>query len=234
MAFTEEEKAYLHSQRLARLATVSDDGQPDVVPVGFEFDGDHFSISGYDLSSTRKYRNVRAGHDMVALVVDDLATTTPWTPRFVRVYGRARIVERTGGSGEVLEIAPTVSWSWNLGAQGFTGGVESFGPRRTVHSTEARPASPAAAGHRPSEQPTRTLGVSSTPSPPASRPATTSVMPTSSTGNSRQTSPGAVPSGHSSTATNSCTQFTCASKKQPRVSRPSATRCATCSPSVRT
>ncbi len=147
MAFTEEEKAYLHSQRLARLATVSDDGQPDVVPVGFEFDGDHFSISGYDLSSTRKYRNVRAGHDMVALVVDDLATTTPWTPRFVRVYGRARIVERTGGSGEVLEIAPTVSWSWNLGAQGFTGGVESFGPRRTVHSTEARPASPAAAGH---------------------------------------------------------------------------------------
>ena len=122
MSFTEEEKAYLHSQRLARLATVSDDGQPDVVPVGFEFDGARFSIAGYDLPNTRKYRNVRDGNDMVALVVDDLAAMTPWSPRFVRVYGTARIVQRDGGSGEVLEITPTVSWSWNLEGKGFSGG----------------------------------------------------------------------------------------------------------------
>ena len=39
MPFTDEESAYLRSQRLARIATVAPDGQPDVVPVGYEFDG---------------------------------------------------------------------------------------------------------------------------------------------------------------------------------------------------
>jgi len=145
MSFTEEEKAYLHSQRLARLATVSGEGQPDVVPVGFEFDGDRFFISGYDLTSTRKYRNVDAGNHLVALVVDDLVTTTPWAPRFVRVYGRANVVQRDGESGEVLEITPTVSWSWNLEGQEFSAG-KNFGPRRTVHDLETQPVSPATGG----------------------------------------------------------------------------------------
>jgi pyridoxamine 5'-phosphate oxidase family protein len=43
MSFSDEEVAYLRSQRLARLATVAPDGQPDVVPVGFEFDGRSFT-----------------------------------------------------------------------------------------------------------------------------------------------------------------------------------------------
>ena len=47
MAFTEEEVAYIRSQPLARVATVSADGQPDVVPVVFEFDGFHFVIGGF-------------------------------------------------------------------------------------------------------------------------------------------------------------------------------------------
>ena len=46
MAFTEDEVAYLKSQPLARLATVDADGQPDVVPVGFEFDGTYFYVGG--------------------------------------------------------------------------------------------------------------------------------------------------------------------------------------------
>jgi pyridoxamine 5'-phosphate oxidase family protein len=33
-SFTEEEIAYLGTQRLARIATVAGDGQPDVMPVG--------------------------------------------------------------------------------------------------------------------------------------------------------------------------------------------------------
>jgi hypothetical protein len=36
VAFSEEEIAYLRSQRLARIATVSAGGQPDVVPLGFD------------------------------------------------------------------------------------------------------------------------------------------------------------------------------------------------------
>ena len=36
MSFTEEEIAYLRTQRLARIATVSADGQPDAMPVGYQ------------------------------------------------------------------------------------------------------------------------------------------------------------------------------------------------------
>jgi pyridoxamine 5'-phosphate oxidase family protein len=61
MSFTGEEVAYLRSQRLARIATVSADGQPDVVPVGYEFDGTHFYVGGLDPAKTRKFRNVQAG-----------------------------------------------------------------------------------------------------------------------------------------------------------------------------
>ncbi|MFI0433659.1 MAG: pyridoxamine 5'-phosphate oxidase family protein, partial [Candidatus Nanopelagicales bacterium] len=42
MAFTDEEIAYIRSQPLARVATAAPDGQPDVVPVTFEFDGFYF------------------------------------------------------------------------------------------------------------------------------------------------------------------------------------------------
>ena len=49
--FTEKEKEYIKSQRLARMATVSSgstsdiaSNQPDVVPVGFDFDGEYFML----------------------------------------------------------------------------------------------------------------------------------------------------------------------------------------------
>lgn len=132
MSFSEEEKAYLRSQRLARIATVGRGRQPDVAPVGFEFDGARFQITGIDLPSTRKYRNVAGGNDKVALVVDDVVTTTPWAPRFVRVYGTAAIVERDLGSGpsEYLEVMPTVSWSWNLEGRSIG---QAGRPRKVIH-----------------------------------------------------------------------------------------------------
>ncbi|HEX9196809.1 MAG TPA: pyridoxamine 5'-phosphate oxidase family protein [Candidatus Bathyarchaeia archaeon] len=37
----------MKSQRLARIATVSNKGQPDVVPVGFEFDGQYFWVGSH-------------------------------------------------------------------------------------------------------------------------------------------------------------------------------------------
>jgi pyridoxamine 5'-phosphate oxidase family protein len=114
--FTERERAYLNEQRLARIATVAPDGQPDVVPVGFEFDGAHFYVSGRDVTNTRKYRNVAAGNENVALVIDDLASVRPWRPRGVRVYGRAALVERNGflGRREYIRITPAVTWSWGI------------------------------------------------------------------------------------------------------------------------
>jgi pyridoxamine 5'-phosphate oxidase family protein len=138
MTFNDEEVAYLQSQRLARIATVSADGQPDVVPVGYEFDGAHLYVGGLDPGRTRKVRNVRAGNSKVALVVDDLVSAQPWTPRYLRIYGTAEVVERQGqfGSALYLRITPTVSWSWNLEGRPFTHDRE-VAVQRTVHEADA-------------------------------------------------------------------------------------------------
>ena len=50
--FTEKEVAYITSQHLARLATVSKSSQPDVAPMGFRFDGETFVVSGFDITCT--------------------------------------------------------------------------------------------------------------------------------------------------------------------------------------
>ena len=134
MSFTTEEIAYLRSQRLARIATVSADGQPDVVPVGYEYDGTHLYVGGMDPVKTRKFRNVQAGNTKVALVVDDLVSTDPWTPRYLRIYGTAELVDRQGRFGPALymRITPTISWSWNLDGRPFTHDREVV-VQRTVH-----------------------------------------------------------------------------------------------------
>lgn len=100
MSFTEEEITYIRSQSLARIATVSADAQPDVTPVTFEFDGAHFFIGGFDAANTRRARNVRSGHHKIALVIDDLAPTGSWAPRYLRVYGTAELVTRATRTGE--------------------------------------------------------------------------------------------------------------------------------------
>ena len=123
MSFTEEEIAYLRTQRLARIATVSADGQPDVMPVGYQFDGQYFYVGGMNPVKTRKFRNVRAGNTKVALVVDDLVSVNPWTVRGLRIIGNAELVVRSEGQfgpGQYMRITPAVSWSWNLEAHPTT------------------------------------------------------------------------------------------------------------------
>jgi pyridoxamine 5'-phosphate oxidase family protein len=135
MSFTDEEVAYIRSQRLARVATVAADGQPDVVPVGYEFDGTHFYIGGMDPASTRRARNIRAGNDKVALVIDDLASVNPWSPRYLRVYGTAELVERRNQFGlqQVMKVTPGISWSANLSGRPLSERRGQVGPHRTVH-----------------------------------------------------------------------------------------------------
>ena len=140
MSFTEEEIAYLRSQPIARLATLSADGQPDVVPLAFEFDGTYFWVggSGPSVADTRKFRNVRAGNDKVALVVDDMVSFDPFVARSVRVYGRVEgPVERVGivGPAIYLRITATISWSWNMA--GEPAGETLYEPRRTAHHLAA-------------------------------------------------------------------------------------------------
>lgn len=136
MSFTSEEIEYLQSQPLARLATRAAGGQPDVMPVNFEFDGSHFWVggSGESVLATRKFRNVSGGNTEVALVVDDLVSFDPFVARGIRVYGHAEgPVERVGmvGPGYYLQITPTVSWSWNMAGEPV--GVTWYESRRAEH-----------------------------------------------------------------------------------------------------
>ena len=140
MAFTPAEIDYLASQPLARLATVAPDGQPDVVPVAFEFDGAAFWVggSGESVLSTQKVRNVVAGGRQVAMVIDDMVSFDPFIARGIRVYGvAASPVEREGlvGPGFYIRITPHTSWSWNMDRQPV--GDSWYVARRAVHTHPA-------------------------------------------------------------------------------------------------
>jgi pyridoxamine 5'-phosphate oxidase family protein len=130
MNFAQEEVAFIQAQRLARIATVDDDGQPDVVPVGFEFDGTYFNIGGLQPANTRRHHNVSAGNHKVALVIDDVAPTEGWSPRFLRVYGIAEVV---GGDYPYLRVTPTISWSSNLSGEPIAANHGSIPIKRRVH-----------------------------------------------------------------------------------------------------
>ncbi len=117
--FTPEEIAYLQSQRLGRLATVSEKGELHVVPVGFRYNPEHESIDigGHNIAPTKKYRDaVRYGR--VAFVVDDVLP--PWKPRMIEIRGTVEGL-REGGkeivesfSPDILRITPTRIISFGL------------------------------------------------------------------------------------------------------------------------
>lgn len=130
------EADYLRTQRLARIATVSRSGQPDVVPVGFEYDGKYFWVGSHSQDiffKTRKYRNVKNGKTRVSLVVDDLESVTPWHPRFVKVYGSAEVMDHNGmfGQGKYLRITPKITWSSGIAGLEKKGETWFF---KTVHN----------------------------------------------------------------------------------------------------
>ena len=114
--FSEQELAFLRAQPLAGIATVDNDEQPTVDAVGFEFDGTRFYIGAHQLETTRKYKNIAAGHRKVSLIIDDLKSLRPWQPRGIRIHGIAQVGQRQGhlGHGSYLAITPLVTWSWGL------------------------------------------------------------------------------------------------------------------------
>ena len=125
--FSEKELEYIKSQKLLRLATVSPDGQPDLVPLTLSFDGTYFYCGGASMHTTRKYKNVLAagGTAKVSIEMDDTEVT--W-PRGIKIYGKGELVERDAGPRRekiFIKITPEVSWSWGVekpmtpGATGF-------------------------------------------------------------------------------------------------------------------
>jgi pyridoxamine 5'-phosphate oxidase family protein len=118
-SFTEKEIDYLRSQRLARIATADSGGQPHVMPVTFKVSSDAAAIDvgGRNFGRTKKYRDIRA-NPRVAVVIDDLASTTPWKPRGVEVRGTAALQEPGGGPVDSdqpwVRITPERIVSWGL------------------------------------------------------------------------------------------------------------------------
>lgn len=114
--FSERELAYLASQRLARIATASLTGRPDVAPVGFALDADAIVSGGLDIAKTVRFKNLLE-NPRATIVIDDLASTNPWTPRGVKVHGSVSIETPDGGLR--IRIVPEVIWSWgiNVGAE---------------------------------------------------------------------------------------------------------------------
>lgn len=118
--FTDDEIAYMSSQRLGRLATAAD-GQPHVVPVSFRYNPelDTIDIGGHDFAQRKKFRDVQR-NPRVAFVVDDLASVDPWRPRGIEIRGGCEIL-RVGGKGimprfddEMFRIKPERIFSWGL------------------------------------------------------------------------------------------------------------------------
>lgn len=122
--FTSAEIKYLHSQQLGRLATVSEKGEPHVVPVSFRYNAelDSIDIGGLNLTPSKKYRDAMR-HGRVALVIDDVLP--PWRPRGIEVRGLAQGVGEGGKeindsfSPEILRITPTRIVSWGIDSSAY-------------------------------------------------------------------------------------------------------------------
>jgi pyridoxamine 5'-phosphate oxidase family protein len=109
--FTDAEVAFLASQRIARIATASASGQPDVSAVGFSLEGDQIVSGGYDITKTVRYGHLTANPRAV-IVIDELVSTSPWTPRGVKVRGPVTLEQHDGSLR--IRIQPEVIWSWGI------------------------------------------------------------------------------------------------------------------------
>ena len=110
-AFTPAEVQYLTTQPLMRFASASLTGRPDVAPVVFEVDGDDILTAGFDITHTVRYRNIQT-NPRVSVVVDDLASIDPWSPRGIKIIGTA-VIEEVNGSPR-FRISPEVVISWAI------------------------------------------------------------------------------------------------------------------------
>ncbi|MFI0938161.1 PPOX class F420-dependent oxidoreductase [Streptomyces sp. NPDC021020] len=113
------ELAYLRGQHLGRLATVDAKGRPQNNPVGYFLRPDGtVDIGGWSMGTTKKWRNI-AANENVSLVVDDIASVTPWRVRGVEIRGTAEQVVGPHDLGaqmspELIRITPYAIISWGL------------------------------------------------------------------------------------------------------------------------
>jgi pyridoxamine 5'-phosphate oxidase family protein len=106
---------------LCRLATMGRAVQPHVVPVGYRYNPEleTIDIGGHDFAKRKKFRDV-SHNRQVALVVDDIASTSPWRVRGIEIRGEAEVL-LTGGTNlgpgfdpEMFRITPQRVLAWGL------------------------------------------------------------------------------------------------------------------------
>jgi pyridoxamine 5'-phosphate oxidase family protein len=121
--FSADERAWLASQRLGRLATVSPDGVVGNAPVTyFVRSDDTIDIGGMRIGATKKFRNVQAG-SRVAFVVDVVETSAGWHPIYLEIRGTAEALSDVepqvdGFSREIIRVHPDWIRSFNLPVSG--------------------------------------------------------------------------------------------------------------------
>ena len=124
MQLSDNERTYLTTQPLGRLATLAPTGAPQVRPVGFTLNEalSTIDIVGHNLTASQKFRNIQRD-GRVSLVVDDLETTDPWKPRGIEIRGRAEALEGSAGAdvgpGALIRIHPDRVLSWGIDSDAF-------------------------------------------------------------------------------------------------------------------
>ena len=110
---------YLATQHLGRLATVDAKNAPQNSPVGFTYNAElgALDIIGWNLAESRKFRNIER-NPAVALVIDDIASVTPWRVRMVEIRGTAEALRGVptpqGPIGDLIRVRPRRIISFGL------------------------------------------------------------------------------------------------------------------------
>ena len=129
MVFTKTEERFLKNNEIGRLATISSNGTPHVVPVSYHFKDNAFLIA-VDYG-TRKLRNLRR-NNRTALVIDTLkpnrgiliqgkailiesgAEFRHAYSQFYRAFGWVRADPWKEGEAPFVRITPETKASWGL------------------------------------------------------------------------------------------------------------------------
>ena len=107
MIITPTVEDFIERARIARLATIDSEFKPNLVPVVFVFDGNHFFIPVDEKRKTAKpaklkrIRNIQDNPN-VALLFDEYSED--WTKlAFVMIQGKASIVNKIEGNIQVRQ-----------------------------------------------------------------------------------------------------------------------------------
>jgi PPOX class probable F420-dependent enzyme len=93
---TTAESAFVHQQRVARLATADENGSPTLVPVCYAFDGNRFFTPLDEkpkrviVTQLRRVHNIEARHE-ASLLIDQYSDD--WSQLgYVQIYGQADLI----------------------------------------------------------------------------------------------------------------------------------------------